>query len=60
MSGEAAPYKGLPDSHDFSKAKDWFAIYASLYCSGRKNGPEKHAADYCSPWPGKQLFDLQW
>lgn len=29
-------YKGLPDSHDFSKHKDFFAIYIHRYCSGHK------------------------
>ncbi|KAK3369645.1 hypothetical protein B0T24DRAFT_596361 [Lasiosphaeria ovina] len=51
-------YHGLPDSHDYSKPKDFFAIFPALYCSGKKNG-DKYEADYCSPW-GKQLFDLQW
>ncbi|KAK3363140.1 hypothetical protein B0T25DRAFT_596146 [Lasiosphaeria hispida] len=49
--------KGLPDSHDFSKSKDFFAIYPALYCSGKKIDG-RYEADYCSPW-GKQLFDLQ-
>ncbi|KAK0641428.1 hypothetical protein B0T16DRAFT_419817 [Cercophora newfieldiana] len=61
------PY-GLPDSHDFSKRKEFFAIYPSLYCSGQKSEKKGHdsygnvaynyEADYCSPW-GYQ-FDLQW
>jgi hypothetical protein len=59
------PY-GLPDSHDFSKRKDFFAIFPSLYCSGQKtekkdgkgNVVYNYEADYCSPW-GYQ-FDLQW
>jgi hypothetical protein len=50
-------YKGLPDSHDFSKQKDFFALFPALYCSGSKDG-DKYEADYCSSW-GKQLFDLQ-
>ncbi|KAH7180105.1 uncharacterized protein B0J16DRAFT_375028 [Fusarium flagelliforme] len=49
-------YKGLPDSHDFSKEKDFFALFPALYCSGKRNG-ERYEADYCSAW-GKQLFDL--
>lgn len=52
---------GLPDSHDFSKRKDFFAIYPSLYCSGEKKkqgGSVVYEADYCSAW-GSQ-FDLQW
>lgn len=48
---------GLPDSHDFSKRKDFYAIYPSLYCSGTKNNGA-YEYDYCSPW-GSQ-FDLQW
>jgi hypothetical protein len=49
-------YRGLPDSHDFSKQKDFFAIFPALYCSGWKRDGNYHA-DYCSPW-GRQLFDL--
>ncbi|KAF2179573.1 hypothetical protein K469DRAFT_798617 [Zopfia rhizophila CBS 207.26] len=49
-------YRGLPDSHDFSKQKDFFAIFPALYCSGWKKDGNYHA-DYCSPW-GRQLFDL--
>lgn len=48
---------GLPDSHDFSKRKDFYAIYPSLYCSGQKDN-KVYKADYCSPW-GTQ-FDLHW
>ncbi|KAF2828927.1 hypothetical protein CC86DRAFT_183260 [Ophiobolus disseminans] len=54
INGE--PYRGLPDSHDFSKQKDFFAIFPALYCSGWKKDGNYHA-DYCSPW-GRQLFDL--
>ncbi|KAK0730900.1 hypothetical protein B0H67DRAFT_548753 [Lasiosphaeris hirsuta] len=50
--------KGLPDSHDFSKSKDFFAIYPALYCSGKKIG-DRYEADYCSPW-GKQLLWRVW
>ncbi|KAK1756670.1 hypothetical protein QBC47DRAFT_400301 [Echria macrotheca] len=59
------PY-GLPDSHDFFKRKDFFAIFPSLYCSGLKtekkdsygNVAYNYEADYCSPWG--HHFDLQW
>ncbi|CAM1500398.1 Fc.00g095600.m01.CDS01 [Cosmosporella sp. VM-42] len=50
-------YHGLPDSHDFSKEKDFFALFPALYCSGKKNG-DRYEADFCSSW-GRQLFDLQ-
>ncbi|KAH7072448.1 hypothetical protein FB567DRAFT_611943 [Paraphoma chrysanthemicola] len=49
-------YQGLPDSHDFSKDKDFFGIFPSLYCSGKKKD-DKYIVDFCSPW-GKQFFDL--
>jgi len=64
--GENDPY-GLPDSHDFSKRKDFFAIFPSVYCSGTKKPGRKdgygdteftYEADYCSPWGSH--FDLQW
>jgi len=51
---------GLPDSHDFSKRKDFFALYPALYCSGQKKkegGNVVYEADFCSAW-GSQ-FDLQ-
>ncbi|KAJ6440217.1 hypothetical protein O9K51_08108 [Purpureocillium lavendulum] len=48
--------KGLPDSHDFSHFKDFFAIYPSIYCSGRKVKSASFIADYCSK-PIKQYFD---
>ncbi|KAK1836422.1 hypothetical protein QBC39DRAFT_338069 [Podospora conica] len=48
---------GLPDTHDSSKRKDFYAIYPSLYCSGKKEN-NVYKADYCSPW-GTQ-FDLHW
>tara|TARA_R110002003_G_scaffold64_7_gene6002 strand:+ start:909 stop:1778 length:870 start_codon:yes stop_codon:yes gene_type:complete len=54
VNGET--YHGLPDSHDFSKDKDFFGIFPSLYCSGKKKD-DKYIVDYCSPW-GKQFFDL--
>ncbi|RGP78944.1 hypothetical protein FLONG3_2849 [Fusarium longipes] len=50
-------FKGLPDSHDFSKQKDFFALFPALYCSGKMSG-DRHEADYCSTW-GEQFFDLQ-
>ncbi|KAK0710244.1 hypothetical protein B0T26DRAFT_787654 [Lasiosphaeria miniovina] len=59
VEGGGDSVKGLPDSHDFSRNKDWFAIYAGAYCSGKKHGPDRYEATYCSPW-AKQFFDLQW
>ncbi|KAK5989723.1 hypothetical protein PT974_07982 [Cladobotryum mycophilum] len=50
-------YVGLPDSHDFSKNKDFFTLYPALYCSGMKKG-DNYEEDYCSHWGGR-LFDLQ-
>ncbi|QDS71150.1 hypothetical protein FKW77_009980 [Venturia effusa] len=47
-------YQGLPDSHDFSKHKDFFILYLSGYCSGKKVGDE-YKSDSCSR-PG-QMFD---
>ncbi|ORX94604.1 hypothetical protein BCR34DRAFT_608225 [Clohesyomyces aquaticus] len=54
INGET--FHGLPDSHDFSRNKDFFGIFPSLYCSGMKKDG-KYLVDYCSPW-GKQFFDL--
>jgi hypothetical protein len=54
ISGQT--FHDLPDSHDFSKEKDFFHIFAGNYCSGRKVDG-KYEADYCSP-RGKQFFDL--
>ena len=48
-------YRGLPDSHDYSRHKEFFAIYANRYCSGPiVNG--KHRQDFCSD-VGRELFD---
>jgi hypothetical protein len=47
-------YQGLPDSHDFSKHKDFFILYLGRYCSGQKVGSD-YKPDFCSA-PG-QMFD---
>lgn len=52
-TGEGA-YQGLPDSHDFSKHKDFFVLYLHGYCSGKKIGDE-YKPDFCSG--GGKLFD---
>jgi hypothetical protein len=55
-------YHGLPDSHDFSRHKDVFAIYLYAYCSGTlddkdtKNDGKRYKIDFCSK-PGSELFD---
>jgi hypothetical protein len=48
-------YKGLPDSRDYSKHKDFFAIYLSRYCSGQKSGKDYNPS-FCSEI-GSGLFD---
>jgi hypothetical protein len=54
-------YHGLPDSHDFSKHKDVFAIYLYGYCSGvlqdtdAKDDGKRYEIDFCSR-PGTELF----
>jgi hypothetical protein len=55
-------YHGLPDSHDFSKHKDVFAIYLYAYCSGTlddkdtKDDGKRYKINFCSK-PGSELFD---
>jgi hypothetical protein len=51
-----ANYKGLPDTHDFSKHKDFFTLYIHRYCSGSKNKEGQYIVDFCSDI-GRELFD---
>jgi len=49
-------YIGLPDSHDYSKQKDVYAIYLWNYCSGNlKDGSQE--LNFCSK-PNRWFFDL--
>ncbi|KAI9854371.1 MAG: hypothetical protein M1813_001274 [Trichoglossum hirsutum] len=49
-------FVGLPDSHDFSKQKDVYAIYLWNYCSGNlKDGVQE--LNFCSK-PNHWFFDL--
>jgi hypothetical protein len=49
-------YTGLPDTHDYSKHKAFFALYIHRYCSGHKENDGKYIVDFCSD-PGRELFD---
>ncbi|KAH6688423.1 hypothetical protein F5X68DRAFT_231051 [Plectosphaerella plurivora] len=52
-------FRGLPDANDFSKHKDFYALYLWTYCSGhlapRGGG---HAVDFCASSGTKSLFNL--
>jgi len=41
-------YHGLPDTHDYSKHKDFFALYIHTYCSGTKEKDGKYVVDFCA------------
>ena len=48
---------GLPDNYDQSRPKDFFAIYPSRYCSGKKSDGG-YTIDHCSAY-GKQFFNQE-
>ncbi|KAH0551123.1 hypothetical protein GP486_007532 [Trichoglossum hirsutum] len=53
---DSTEYVGLPDSHDYSKQKDVYAIYLWNYCSGNlKDGVQD--LNFCSK-PNRWFFDL--
>ncbi|KAJ9643564.1 hypothetical protein H2199_004243 [Coniosporium tulheliwenetii] len=49
-------FRGLPDTNDYSKHKDFYAFYLWNYCSGKlQNGD--YYVDFCSQ-PRQSLYDL--
>ncbi|KAK0704381.1 hypothetical protein B0H67DRAFT_557205 [Lasiosphaeris hirsuta] len=58
------PY-GLPDSYDYSKHKDFFAIFPAVYCSGKKVAYRQgkrydHDADYSEEVHGGYRYEADY
>jgi hypothetical protein len=52
-------FRGLPDANDFSKHKDFYALYLWTYCSGRvADGGSNFVADFCAKPGRKSLHNL--
>jgi hypothetical protein len=53
---QGTTYRGLPDTNDFSKFKDFYAFYLWNYCSGKLQD-RNYQVDFCSK-PQQSLYDL--
>ncbi|KAH7321228.1 hypothetical protein B0I35DRAFT_428846 [Stachybotrys elegans] len=52
-------FRGLPDANDFSKHKDFYAIYLWTYCSGHvSQDGTSYNVDFCAKPGTKALFNL--
>ena len=52
-------FRGIPDANDFSKHKDFYALYLWTYCSGLVSSDGiSYNIDFCANTGGKSLYNL--